>query len=126
MLEGQWLARRDAGPGTTYAIGMICDLPAGTGRAALIAALTTLIGRHPALRSTFAEATDGQVVQHVHPVPAVILHGFNDPHAMMAPFDLTTGPLIRFGWDEDAPERLRVMVDHMVFDGDHAPSCSAS
>jgi amino acid adenylation domain-containing protein len=117
-LEGQWLARRDAGPGTSYSIGLICDLPAGTTAAALEQALHRLLDRHPALRSTFAEDAGGQVVQRVGPVPPIRLAGYDDAAEMLAPFDPATGPLIRFGWEADQPERLRVVADHLVFDGE--------
>ncbi|WP_449221213.1 amino acid adenylation domain-containing protein [Tistrella mobilis] len=117
-LEGQWLARRDAGPGTSYSIGLICDLPAGTTAAVLEQALHRLLDRHPALRSTFAEDARGQVMQRVGPVPPIRLAGYDDAADMLAPFDPATGPLIRFGWDAGQPERLRVVADHLVFDGE--------
>ncbi|WP_372088420.1 amino acid adenylation domain-containing protein (plasmid) [Tistrella mobilis] len=117
-LEGQWLARRDAGPGTSYSIGLICDLPTGTTAAALEDALRRLLDRHPALHSTFAEGVDGQVMQRIGPVPPIRLAGYDDAAEMLAPFDPVTGPLIRFGWEAGQPERLRVVVDHLVFDGE--------
>jgi len=117
VLEGQWLARRDGGGTTTYLIRFDKQLPAGTTRPALIEALTRLVARHAALRSTFAEH-NGTVRQIVAPPGAPIEWlRFDDVAALDAPFDPTVGPLIRFGLSDDDPIRLRVTVDHIVFDG---------
>ena len=102
---------------------------------ALRAALTDLIVRHPALRSTFSE--DGST-QYFHPSPRMIEmmeHDFssiaiNSPSALLPlsliktsessiPFNLTTGPLLRLHLVRLSKERHEIIftAHHIVCDG---------
>ncbi len=102
---------------------------------ALKAALHDIITRHPALRSTFSQ--DGSA-QHFHPpgkTVEVIEHDFSslDPDSPSAllplslikkaeasiPFDLTNGPLVRFGLVRlsEVRHELILTAHHMVCDG---------
>ncbi|MFF3088134.1 condensation domain-containing protein [Streptomyces nojiriensis] len=101
---------------------------------ALAVALDRLVARHDALRLTFSVDTEGARL-HVANTPAVgfavrsveslaptkrFAHGL----AMLAeeasaPFDVTTGPLIRAGLVRlcDTEHLIGIAVDHMIIDG---------
>ena len=101
----------------------------------LRAALTDLVARHPALRSTFSE--DGNT-QYFHPSPRMVElmeHDFssiapNSPSALLplslikssessVPFNLTTGPLLRLHLVRLSAERHELVftAHHIVCDG---------
>jgi amino acid adenylation domain-containing protein len=102
--------------------------------AALDAALTEIVRRHEALRTTFERGGDGEPVQRIAParavaVPVVDLRGLRDlkgPEARRLaaaearrPFDLERGPLLRcarvvLGEGEN---ELLVALHHIVSDG---------
>ncbi|MFB6819895.1 amino acid adenylation domain-containing protein, partial [Streptomyces sp. NPDC056347] len=97
---------------------------------ALRTALTGLVARHEALRTTF-DSADGRGVQIVHaaqdldvPVSTVVLDSHDDLDATLAieavtPFDLRTGPLVRVLLAR-LTEREHVLVlsmHHIVTDG---------
>jgi non-ribosomal peptide synthetase component F/acyl carrier protein len=99
---------------------------------ALRASIEGILRRHEALRTTFA-ASEGQLVQIVHPPTAVELplHDVSaaaDPateasallvHAAQTPFDLETGPLIRVALVRLAREehQLQRVSHHIISDG---------
>ncbi|WP_405133594.1 amino acid adenylation domain-containing protein [Nocardia sp. NBC_01388] len=101
---------------------------------ALTAALTDVVGRHEALRTSFPEL-DGQVCQQISPVDAVIAGLAPEPieatdfERTMAEFggtgfDLAAAPpirvrLLRVHDDCDRPDHhvLAVLVHHMIADG---------
>jgi amino acid adenylation domain-containing protein len=101
---------------------------------ALESALTWLIARHEALRTTFT-AEDGEPVQVVHPpwtVRLPIIDLSNEPDELVqkrseslldeagqTPFDLATNPLVRLQLIRQAPERhlLILVVHHIIADG---------
>ncbi|MFI2608324.1 non-ribosomal peptide synthase/polyketide synthase [Kitasatospora sp. NPDC018619] len=97
-------------------------------RTALAAALTAVVARHEALRTTFAEH-DGRPVQTVHPAAPVELplrapaEG-EDLDAVLLreysrPFDLAHGPLLRALLVAEAPGAhvLQLTAHHIVTDG---------
>ncbi len=101
-----WLIDRLAGSGPAYVIAGAARLPAGIDGGRLQHALSGLVARHPALRSTFAER-DGAAEQMVHALPrldwsdgdgdgwsqaAIAAHLAAAAHR---PFDLAGGPLLR-------------------------------
>ncbi|MDR3436285.1 non-ribosomal peptide synthetase [Telmatospirillum sp.] len=114
-LEGQWLDRRDKPGAVTYTLIFDEQVPLGTDPSILIEALNQIVARHAALRSTFRER-DGDVWQIVNPpIPAVLLP-FDDEN-LLAPFDLGNGPLIRFGYTAAGHTPLRIVADHLIYDG---------
>ena len=101
-------------------------------RTALEQALTTVVARHPALRTIFAETAEGtrQIVRDPAPVPLPLtdLGTVADPAGELAAvtaehtghrFDLTTGPLLTARLVRRAAEDhlLLLAVHHIVFDG---------
>jgi amino acid adenylation domain-containing protein len=106
--------------------------PLETGR--LAAALTALVGRHEALRTTFP-SVDGEPVQAIapagpFPLPVVDLGGLPEAAGgaeasaliqqdLLRPFDLGTGPLFRAALLKLGAERHALLLDmhHIVSDG---------
>ncbi|MEU0334314.1 non-ribosomal peptide synthase/polyketide synthase [Streptomyces sp. NPDC006193] len=94
-------------------------------RAALGEALTAVVARHEALRTTFAE-TDGRPAQTVHPAGPVLLpvRDTADLEADLQaeysrPFDLGQGPLVRalLLRESAASHVLLLTAHHIVTDG---------
>ncbi|MGV9907765.1 amino acid adenylation domain-containing protein, partial [Streptomyces sp. NPDC003388] len=92
---------------------------------ALTAALTAVVARHEALRTTFEE-TDGRPVQHVHPagpVPLPVRAAGDLDKDLLAeysrPFDLRHGPLLRalLLRESAASHVLLLTAHHIVTDG---------
>ncbi|MGW7819955.1 non-ribosomal peptide synthase/polyketide synthase [Streptomyces puniciscabiei] len=94
-------------------------------RTALQAALTTVVARHEALRTTFDE-DGGRPVQTVHPagaVPLTVLEPDDVDAALLQeyarPFDLSQGPLLRACLlrEPAASHVLLLTAHHIVTDG---------
>ncbi|NUT50862.1 MAG: AMP-binding protein, partial [Saccharothrix sp.] len=89
-------------------------------REALDRAVTEVVRRHPALRTTLRQV-DGELTRVVAPpAPVVLPSGPVDMGAFARePFDLSSGPLFRARLvrDGDREHRLLVNVHHVVFDG---------
>ncbi|MFJ3876984.1 amino acid adenylation domain-containing protein [Streptomyces sp. NPDC090077] len=74
----QWLAER-GGPFASFAQARLVRLPAGTDRAALVAALQAVLDHHDALRQTLTVARPGVWSAEVRPVGAVPAASVLDP-----------------------------------------------
>ncbi|WP_030785556.1 non-ribosomal peptide synthase/polyketide synthase [Streptomyces sp. NRRL S-920] len=92
---------------------------------ALRAALTAVVARHEALRTTFEE-TEGRPVQRVHPAGPVPLpvRDAGDLHKDLLaeysrPFDLSSGPLLRALLLRESPTShvLLLTAHHIITDG---------
>ncbi|MEW2378725.1 amino acid adenylation domain-containing protein [Micromonospora sp. NPDC047812] len=128
-----WFLERLGGLGHAYHMPLALELAGWLDHDALRAALDSLVDRHEALRSRLVpDGSDAH--QHVDPPGAgFTLHthdltGAPDAAARLArlqdeeftaPFDLTTGPLIRGRLVTLAPDRhvLLVTMHHVVSDG---------
>ncbi|WP_168222430.1 non-ribosomal peptide synthetase [Micromonospora sp. HM134] len=128
-----WFLERLGGLGHTYHMPLALELAGWLDRDALRAALDALVARHEALRTRFVPA-GAEVHQHIDPPgTGFTLHthdltGAPDAGTALArlqdeeftaPFDLTTGPLIRGRLVTLAPDRhvLLVTMHHVVSDG---------
>ncbi|MGW6618975.1 condensation domain-containing protein, partial [Streptomyces erythrochromogenes] len=74
----QWLAER-GGPFASFAQARLVRLPAGTDRAALVAALQAVLDHHDGLRQTLTVARPGVWSAEVRPVGAVAAGSVLDP-----------------------------------------------
>ncbi|MEN3161413.1 amino acid adenylation domain-containing protein [Tistrella mobilis] len=106
---------------------ILLTLPAGTGDAAIRAAVQTLAGRHDALRLRFAPDGSGRMMQQAGPVDGATRFDSIDArgddwgaHAarVQAGLDISRGPLLRVvryrtGADTD---RLLIVAHHLVID----------
>ena len=117
-----------------YNISRAWRLKGSLNTEALVTSLNLILARHETLRTTFQEI-DGQPVQIIRPTLNVALHERNfssySPAQLEAeidralidqplrPFDLLTGPLLRFNLIRYGPDDhvLVFTVHHMVFDG---------
>ncbi|MFG1780772.1 amino acid adenylation domain-containing protein, partial [Micromonospora sp. NPDC049048] len=128
-----WFLERLGGLGHTYHMPLALELAGWLDHGALRAALDSLVDRHEALRSRIVPAGSDvhQLVDppgtgftlHTHdltgaPDAAARLARLQDEE-FTAPFDLTTGPLIRGRLVTLAPDRhvLLVTMHHVVSDG---------
>ncbi|MEU6073736.1 amino acid adenylation domain-containing protein [Micromonospora sp. NPDC047074] len=128
-----WFLERLGGLGHAYHMPLALELAGWLDHAALRAALDSLVARHEALRTRIVPA-GADAHQHVDPPGAgftLLTHdltGAPDAAARLAglqdeeftaPFDLTTGPLIRGRLVTLAPDRhvLLVTMHHIVSDG---------
>ncbi|MGW7276673.1 amino acid adenylation domain-containing protein, partial [Streptomyces sp. NPDC054864] len=128
--QRMWFAAAHDASSDEYNSGRVTRLCGTLDVAALRDALTALVTRHEALRTTF-DTVDGQGVQRVHPPRPVALllldapEGGREPldalvHSLLAePFDLRTGPLLRPALIRVAPEEhvLVLSMHHIVMDG---------
>jgi len=125
-----WLLDQLQPDSIAYNIPWLLHLDGPLDVEALGRALTGVVARHEALRTTFA-AVDGRPVQVVAPpypvkLPLTDLDGEPDSRAAAVfqefatrPFDLTRGPLLRAGLLRLAADRhqLMLVVHHIVADG---------
>ncbi|WP_226383175.1 hybrid non-ribosomal peptide synthetase/type I polyketide synthase [Burkholderia savannae] len=134
-----WLAAKRRPQDFTYNIPMVWRLDGAPDRDALARALDDIARRHPALRTTFsaklvplddesgnASLEPAQIVADAAHAPLRIVDVADDETLSRllhdeetAPFDLTTGPLVRavlFARGERC-HLLCVTVHHIVFDG---------
>ncbi|TWP50722.1 amino acid adenylation domain-containing protein [Lentzea tibetensis] len=110
--------------GTEYVTPLAVRLTGALDVDALSRAVTGLVARHEALRTTFRSA-DGHGVQVVHPpAPVEIPVVTGDVGELLAraattPFDLTTGPLLRPLLIRVSPDEhvLALTMHHIVTDG---------
>ena len=112
----------------TYNIPLSLHLQGELDVAALAAALSEVVRRHEALRTTFGDA-EGRPFQVIHPpaavgLPVVDVAGSEEARAWMAeearrPFSLEKGPLLRTALLRLAPDEhvLVVTMHHIVSDG---------
>ncbi|HET7464454.1 MAG TPA: amino acid adenylation domain-containing protein, partial [Longimicrobium sp.] len=127
-----WFLEQLGNLGSAYNIRRHRRFRGGLDRAALARALDTIVARHEALRTTFAE-TDGDPEQRIAPADAgfhLVEHDLGDHPDRMAelarmmaeegrgPFDLERGPLIRGRLVRlaDDDHVLLVTMHHIVAD----------
>ncbi|HEX8244764.1 MAG TPA: amino acid adenylation domain-containing protein, partial [Longimicrobium sp.] len=132
--QGLWFVEQLGSLGATYHMPTRLRMRGELDRDALVRALDGIVGRHEALRTTFAQV-DGVPEQRIAPAEASRFHlvqhdlgGRTDAHAELdrltaeearAPFDLEQGPLIRgrlvrLAGDDHA---LLITMHHIVSDG---------
>ncbi|HWH00441.1 MAG TPA: amino acid adenylation domain-containing protein, partial [Pilimelia sp.] len=131
--EGQralWVIEQTAPGNAAYNLPVALWLDPDTDLVALRTALEHLVARHPALRTTLADA-DGTPVQLVHPRMELPFSHERVPAAeadalaarlrsrVRRPFDLGAGPLLRAEVHTvpDGRHALLVTLHHGVFDG---------
>ncbi|HEV7519238.1 MAG TPA: amino acid adenylation domain-containing protein, partial [Thermoanaerobaculia bacterium] len=132
--ERLWFLDRLEPGSAVYGIPAALRLTGALSQPALAAAFTTVVSRHEALRTTFAEAEGGAVqwiaspgpvalpVADLSGLPAVAREGAASSLASAAarrPFDLPRGPLLRLSLLRlGADDHLLVLtVHHIVADG---------
>lgn len=132
MSEGQkglWLLQQMEPGNPAYNISLPVRFRSHLNVAALRETLARLIQRHAGLRTTFAER-DGELVQSVHDSMPVVLEQVDAgtwseeelqgqlERAVMAPFDLAQGPLLRTHLFARAPDDHIVLTvaHHIVID----------
>ncbi|MHA7627475.1 amino acid adenylation domain-containing protein [Corallococcus sp. M7] len=130
--EGQkalWLAQRLAPDSTANHLSFAVRFHTPADVPVLREALTRLVARHPALRTTFHLEHDGELVQQVHPAPRTTLHLEHGERVQRADTasgrgllkDATSLPL------EDAPLRDALAADaSRPFDLEQGPLLRAS
>ncbi|WP_162257903.1 non-ribosomal peptide synthetase [Kitasatospora sp. Root107] len=130
--ERMWFEEQLRPGGSAYLMPVISRVDGPLDPAALQHAVDTVVARHSALRTVFADL-DGTPVQQVLPTveaPVAVLDLRELPDAAEAgreaalresrrPFDLTEGPLLRVLVIRTAEQQqlLVVTVHHLVFDG---------
>ncbi|GHJ47874.1 hypothetical protein Cs7R123_52160 [Catellatospora sp. TT07R-123] len=124
--HGMWLTERLGLAGTAYHMPLPVRLDGPLDPDRLAAAVAAVVARQPVLGSAFAE--DGGQVRLVPaacpPELAVVPRPADEAafvrDAVLAPFDLAAGPLVRFTLVPLAPERhlLLIVAHHLVFDGE--------
>ncbi|MGJ4971817.1 amino acid adenylation domain-containing protein [Bradyrhizobium sp. HKCCYLRH1073] len=120
--------------GTAYTIACTVHFDGPLDQARLVQALTEIVARHEALRTTFS-APDGRVVQVIHAspdIPVAVEDLRRSPAAERAsrvaartreelarPFDLVNGPLLRAVLMQLADDRHELLLSahHIVADG---------
>lgn len=130
-----WTLERLGMGGSVFHLPQCLHLYGDLDRAALHAALAGLVVRHPVLRTSFHEGTDGGGEQHVHADATIalsihayagdtddMLRAFIAQHldALQAePFDLARLPLFRARLLELGPRRACLLMSfhHIVVDG---------
>ncbi|HEX3131499.1 MAG TPA: amino acid adenylation domain-containing protein, partial [Thermoanaerobaculia bacterium] len=127
--ERLWFLEQLGDGGTAYNLPSPLRLRGALSVPALSAALDALADRHESLRTTFALAPDGTVLQRIAPearVPLPVVDGVSVSEALRLaaedarrPFDLQAGPLLRATLlrlgDED--HALLLTMHHIVSDG---------
>jgi len=130
--QGLWFLHRLAPGSPVYNMPGLVRLPGSLDPAASRAALSAIVARHEALRTTFPTA-GGEPYQEIGPavpvpVPVVDLSALPDAEREARrlaseegrrPFDLARGPLLRALLLRLGPEeqRLAVVLHHIVADG---------
>ncbi|WP_229900359.1 condensation domain-containing protein, partial [Streptomyces capoamus] len=120
-----WFLDRLSPGDPRYNSAVAARLGGALDRAALAEALTAVVARHEALRTTFEE-TDGRPVQRVHPagpVPVPVRDAGDLDADLLAeysrPFDLRQGPLLRalLLRESATAHVLLLTAHHIVTDG---------
>ncbi|MFL6202866.1 MAG: amino acid adenylation domain-containing protein, partial [Thermoanaerobaculia bacterium] len=130
--QGLWFLHRLAPDSPVYNMPGLVRLPGSLDPAASRAALSAIVARHEALRTTFP-TTGGEPYQEIGPavpiaIPVVDLSALPDADREARrlaseegrrPFDLARGPLLRALLLRLGPEeqRLLVVLHHIVADG---------
>ncbi|MFE9427308.1 amino acid adenylation domain-containing protein [Kitasatospora sp. NPDC006697] len=126
--SGIWFTERLGGLGTVYSMPFAVTLHGPLDQDALLAALRTVVDRHPVLAGALREQ-DGlpRLVPAVQPPQPVVVDLSATPELqpeheraeILRPFDPAHGPLLRCTLYRTAPEthRLLVVVHHLAFDG---------
>ncbi|WP_436498500.1 non-ribosomal peptide synthase/polyketide synthase [Actinokineospora sp. HUAS TT18] len=112
-----WFLQQFAPESTEYVTPLALRLRGRLDVDALSAAVTALVARHEALRTTFHEK-DGGGVQTVHP-PTEVRVPVVDALRPERPFDLSEGPLLRTALVRVAEDEhiLALTMHHIVTDG---------
>ncbi|MGW5354871.1 condensation domain-containing protein [Streptomyces sp. NPDC004031] len=111
--HGMWIAAR-MGAGTAYHMPLVVALDGDVDRGALAKACHAVVERHPLLGCALSDADGDPALVPAGRLPALEEAG-TVAEAVTRPFDLHTGPLVRFvlvGGDT-----LVVVAHHLVFDG---------
>ncbi len=125
--QGIWFNERLGGLGTVYSMPFSVLFTGPLDVAALDAACTALVRRHPLLAAVVAEDRgEPYLVESARPPRlAVVEVAGREPDELvraelLRPFDLRTGPLVRLTLLVEGPERalLLVVAHHLVFDGE--------
>ncbi|MGW0030970.1 amino acid adenylation domain-containing protein [Streptomyces sp. NPDC003314] len=124
-----FLIQNSSGSGTGYNMPVALRVEGPADPAALRAALQGLVDRHESLRTTFRlDLPSGEVRQRIHPSaeidfaehPPVPDTALDDAlTALVRPFDLASGPLVRARWLPTGPETGVLFLDihHIAADG---------
>ncbi|MEV2265216.1 condensation domain-containing protein [Nonomuraea africana] len=105
--HGIWINER-AGAWSAYHLPLVIRFGAPVDEGALAKAVAALVERHPLLGAAFEERDGLPVLVPAAEPPFLSLE------EVEGPFDLATGPLVRFALTGD---ELRVEAHHAVFDG---------
>lgn len=128
--RGLWFVQQLAPDSGAYNIPIVIQIDGELDVQALQQAFQTIVDRHPALRTTFQQTTQGQPVQHTHDSLTV---GFTTAdaetwdeetltqhleHEAYRPFDLVRGPLLRVAlFRRSAGQHVLIFtVHHLVAD----------
>ncbi|MFG1810662.1 condensation domain-containing protein [Streptomyces sp. NPDC049040] len=111
--HGMWIAAR-MGAGAAYHMPIVISLDGAPDRGALAKACAAVVERHPLLGCALHDADGDPVLVPAAQAPALEEAG-SVREVVTRPFDLTTGPLVRFALVGD--ETLVVVAHHLVFDG---------
>ncbi|GAB4056045.1 non-ribosomal peptide synthetase [Catellatospora paridis] len=124
--HGMWLTERLGLAATAYHMPLPVWLDGPLDASRLADACAAAVARHPVLSCAFAE-TDGELLLTPAACPPSLVVG-DAPEDLtafvrertLAPFDLATGPLIRFDLVPAGPGRhlLLIVAHHLVFDGE--------
>ncbi|WP_024804816.1 non-ribosomal peptide synthetase [Nocardia sp. BMG51109] len=129
--ERIWLAEQVEPDTGLYNIPLAWHITGHLDTTTLTTALTHVIHRHEALRSTFTEH-NGQLRQHIQPpyTPTITHHTLTETELTdwlhteaTHPFNLDTGPLLRTHL-LNLPDHqiLAITIHHLVFDGASLPT----
>lgn len=111
--HGMWIAAR-MGAATAYHMPVVVALDGPPDRGALAKACRAVVERHPLLGCAVREEGGEPVFAPAERQPALEEAG-SVAEAVARPFDLQTGPLVRFALVGE--DTLVVVVHHLVFDG---------
>ncbi|GAA2360296.1 hypothetical protein Cme02nite_37370 [Catellatospora methionotrophica] len=124
--HGMWLTERLGLAATAYHMPLPVWLDGPLDPARLADACTAAVARHPVLSCTFTELDGELLLTPAADAPSLVVGGTPDDLAAfvrertVAPFDLVSGPLIRFDLVPAGPDRhlLLIVAHHLVFDGE--------
>lgn len=111
--HGMWIAAR-MGAGTAYHMPIVIALDAAPDRGALAKACRAVVERHPLLGCALDDTGGDPVLVPAAQLPALEEAG-SLAEAVTRPFDLRTGPLVRFALVGE--DTLVAVAHHLVFDG---------
>ncbi|HEY0171708.1 MAG TPA: amino acid adenylation domain-containing protein, partial [Pyrinomonadaceae bacterium] len=128
--RGLWFVQRLAPESGAYHIPVAIQITGGLDAPAMEQAFRAVVGRHPALRTTFRQRPDGEPVQHVHESAGADFtitdaEGWDEDtlarslnHEAWRPFDLSRGPLLRLAlFRRSGREHVLILtVHHLVAD----------